>query len=499
VVVKCIRVPKDYEYDEELIQKICKIRREAYVWIRLSHNHILPFLGITMRADFGVVPALVSPWMENKSLSDYLELEFPQLSDHRKSELVGVRQVAAGLFYLHEGKSIVHGDLSGTNVLVDGSGKLRISHFELSMFLLQADNATFSSVHPGNPRWMAPEYVTPDLNLEDSEDSEIQSPDKPTKEGDIYSFGCVMLQILSGKEPYARLKNAEHVAGAIVLGRAPFNAVQIDMNSSQRQLSSQCLSREPKERPSIVEITTIVGHPPNATQPRGDWRRNPYPGPSNDSLHHRLSAKQSTTTPPAHQQYGSAHLSSHQHALPGRTSPSRRNNYNIEDIPTQSRFLQLPRNLFFNTRTSQIDEGIGLQERRTEVADVPFGQAAPRQYTARKVQRDRNQAREAREEEKRKAREVREADKQKAREAREADKQKAKETKNAKNTKNAPSSSQHSESNVNTQPGEGAQTQPTPGLHSVGLSTSSTPATAAASAVTTRWARFWSAACCISA
>jgi hypothetical protein len=63
------------------------------------------------------------------------------------------------------------------------------------MFLLQADNATISSVHPGNTRWMAPEYMTPDLDLEDSEDSEIQSPDKPTKEGDIYSFGCVMLQV----------------------------------------------------------------------------------------------------------------------------------------------------------------------------------------------------------------------------------------------------------------------------------------------------------------
>jgi hypothetical protein len=66
------------------------IRREACAWIRLSHDHILPFLGITMRADFGVLPALVSPWMENKSLSNYLELEFPQLSDRRKSELVGV-------------------------------------------------------------------------------------------------------------------------------------------------------------------------------------------------------------------------------------------------------------------------------------------------------------------------------------------------------------------------------------------------------------------------
>ncbi|KAJ8589878.1 kinase-like protein [Rhizopogon salebrosus TDB-379] len=377
VAVKCIRLPKDSEGDEELIQKICKIRREAYVWIRLSHNHILPFLGITIRADFGVVPALVSPWMENKSLSDYLELEFPQLSDHRKSELI--RQVAAGLFYLHEGKDIVHGDLSGTNVLVDDSGKLRISDFGLSMPLLKADNATFNSMHPGNARWMAPEHVTPDLDFEDSEEgSEIQSlQQQPTKEGDIYSFGCVMLQILSGKEPYARIKNVERVVGAIVLGMAPFHAVQIDMNVSHRQLSSQCLSREPGRRPSIVHITTTMGHLPNATRPRGDWRRNPYPGPSNDSPHHRLSAKHSTTTPPARQQYGSAHLSSHQHAPPGSTSPSRRNNYNIEDIPTQSRFLQLTRNPFFNTRNSRIEEGIELQERRTEVVDVPFGQAVP--------------------------------------------------------------------------------------------------------------------------
>jgi hypothetical protein len=67
-----------------------RIRREAYVWITLSHDHILPFLGITMRGDFGQFPALVSPWMENRSLSHYLKLEFPQLSDHRKLELVGV-------------------------------------------------------------------------------------------------------------------------------------------------------------------------------------------------------------------------------------------------------------------------------------------------------------------------------------------------------------------------------------------------------------------------
>jgi serine/threonine protein kinase len=66
-----------------------RIRREAYIWITLSHDHILPFLGITMRDDFGRLPALVSPWMENRSLGDYLK-QLPQLSDCRKLELVCV-------------------------------------------------------------------------------------------------------------------------------------------------------------------------------------------------------------------------------------------------------------------------------------------------------------------------------------------------------------------------------------------------------------------------
>ncbi|KAJ8582145.1 hypothetical protein M405DRAFT_831187 [Rhizopogon salebrosus TDB-379] len=86
VAVKCIWFPR--AHDEELIYKIGRrIRREAYVWITLSHNHILLFLGIIMRDDFGRFPALVSPWMENRSLSHYLKLEFPQLSEHRQLEL----------------------------------------------------------------------------------------------------------------------------------------------------------------------------------------------------------------------------------------------------------------------------------------------------------------------------------------------------------------------------------------------------------------------------
>ena len=78
-----------------------RIRREAYVWITLSHDHILPFLGITMRDDFARIPALVSPWMENRSLGDYLK-RTPQLPDCQKLELVGVSLLRQRQFILSD-------------------------------------------------------------------------------------------------------------------------------------------------------------------------------------------------------------------------------------------------------------------------------------------------------------------------------------------------------------------------------------------------------------
>ncbi|KAG0701065.1 kinase-like domain-containing protein [Suillus ampliporus] len=189
---------------------------------------------------FGPLPALLSPWMENGSLNDYLRREFSKLSDPRKLELI--KQVAAGLSYLH-GKDIVHGDLTGTNVLVDSAGRLRLADFGLSMILAEAENATFNSCHPGNTRWMAPEA------LED---------DKLTKAGDIYSYGCVMLQILSGKQPYEWIKTARAVMKAMFRELAPFNGVQ--SYGVCGQLSTRCLKRTSGERPTIDDIMGVLGH-----------------------------------------------------------------------------------------------------------------------------------------------------------------------------------------------------------------------------------------------
>ncbi|KAJ8580609.1 kinase-like protein [Rhizopogon salebrosus TDB-379] len=498
VAVKSIRFP---DLSEDRATKMYKsFDREIHVLARLKHPYVLPLHGTV--EGLGPFRALISPWMPKGNLDSYLRHAGETLTAMDRLRML--KQITQGLEYLHD-NGVIHGDLTSNNVLIAADGSPRIADFGISNIVMLS-NAAFSH-HTGAVRWTAPEIVVI------PEDQTIIQ--YGTKSSDIYALGGIMLQVLYGKQPYWWLRSPIHVVSAKFRGVEPIRT-SIKIEPNHLDFMRRCWLTDSTARPSVNDVLAFLQEhqvhfiQAGATRPSGDWRRNPYPGPSNDTLHHPNPSGRSPSS--ARQQYISPHLSSHGRAPPGRmiiSSPSRANNYNTETIPTQP-FLQLARNLFSNTQNSRVDEGIELQESHTEVVDVLPVRAVPRQYTARKVQRDRKQAkeereakkqkaREVREAEKQKAREVREAEKQKAREAREAEKQKARETKNAKNTKNAPGGSRLSESNVNPQPGEGAQTQPTPGSHSVGLSTSSTPATAAGSAVTMRWARFWSAACCISA
>ncbi|KAG1870696.1 kinase-like domain-containing protein [Suillus subalutaceus] len=239
VAIKSIRIPSSY--DSTLIRKVGqRIRREAYVWMQLSHDNILALEGVT--EGFGPLPALVTLWMDNGSLGDYLKQKVDLSRDKKLSMLT---EVAAGLEYLHC-KGIVHANLTPYNVLVSSDGRLHIGGFGLSVILAELDCPTFESCQPGSIRWTAPEML--DV-LEDG-------ATKPTKAADVYSYGCIMMLLCSGHAPYHSLISDFRVLAAVLRGQEPFREIT-GLEEDLKQLAQKCLSNSSECRPSASDIAEL--------------------------------------------------------------------------------------------------------------------------------------------------------------------------------------------------------------------------------------------------
>ncbi|KAJ7145880.1 kinase-like domain-containing protein, partial [Mycena epipterygia] len=167
-----------------------KFCREALVWRDLHHPNILPFIGID-RESFSSSLSMVSPWMEHGTILKYLEVHGRANMDKLLFE------IAQGLQYLHS-RNIVHGDLRGTNILINEEWSACLTDFGLSVF----SNATSSmrtSTRAGSLYWMAPELIEPDR---------FGGKFVRTPASDVYAFGCVCIEVYTGRPPFSELSEA---------------------------------------------------------------------------------------------------------------------------------------------------------------------------------------------------------------------------------------------------------------------------------------------------
>ena len=109
------------------------------------------------------------------------------------------KQILAGLDFLHSQK-VIHKDIKGANILVDAEGTVKLADFgcagELEKTLSDIENIV-SETLKGSVPWMAPEVV------------------KETGYGrrsDIWSFGCTILEMATGKIPWDEYNFENHVA-----------------------------------------------------------------------------------------------------------------------------------------------------------------------------------------------------------------------------------------------------------------------------------------------
>ncbi|KAK7060810.1 hypothetical protein VNI00_000543 [Paramarasmius palmivorus] len=217
-----------------------KFKQELNLWTTLDHDHILPFYGIV--TDLGPNIHMVSPWQEHGNALDYVKKH----PDADKMQLVS--GAASGFAYLHS-QNIVHGDVKCANILVNSTGKACICDFGVSKVIEEVTERSASQTltTSGSVRWLAPELIE-------------GSMPSPSKACDVYSFAMTILELYTGKHPWADLRrDASVIHDVIILKRTPGRPVAESIPDRVWDMMLECWQRDASSRPQMGDIAFALG------------------------------------------------------------------------------------------------------------------------------------------------------------------------------------------------------------------------------------------------
>ncbi|KIM47301.1 hypothetical protein M413DRAFT_64081 [Hebeloma cylindrosporum] len=206
--------------------------REAIHLRLMPHPHIVPCMGIVMSE---TMLRIISPWMENGDIVTYTK-KHPSVS---KKDLL--EQVADGLHFLQQYK-LVHGDLKGSNVLINDHGKACIADLGLSNLTSLSGMSNLSSA--GTYRYMSPERIVP-------EKFGMDTP-RATFSSDVFSFGMLVYEVYAGHPPFHGIRFEASAIPRIANGERPMRPRYIE--DEVWSLATRCWNESPKERPHIFEV-----------------------------------------------------------------------------------------------------------------------------------------------------------------------------------------------------------------------------------------------------
>ncbi|WWC58499.1 uncharacterized protein I303_101042 [Kwoniella dejecticola CBS 10117] len=222
--------------------EVTDVMREVELLKRFSHPSIVKYEGMSRDEEY---LNIVLEFVENGSLGQTLK-SFGNFNERLVSSYVA--KILEGLDYLHS-QGVVHCDLKAANILSTKNGNVKLSDFGVSLNLKAVENIKQDaktkgkeggkrvSEVAGTPNWMAPEVI---------------SLAGASFASDIWSLGCTIIELLTGKPPYSDITNSMTVLFRIVEDEMP--PIPGGISDGLTDFLKLCFIKDPNARPPAMML-----------------------------------------------------------------------------------------------------------------------------------------------------------------------------------------------------------------------------------------------------
>ncbi|XP_058191043.1 serine/threonine-protein kinase STY46 [Rhododendron vialii] len=224
-----IKVLKPERIDSDLQKEFAQ---EVFIMRKVRHKNVVQFIGACTKPP---TFCIVTEFMSGGSVYDYLH---KQKGTFKLPSLLRVAlDISKGMNYLHQ-NNIIHRDLKAANLLMDENEVVKVADFGVARVKSQTGVMTAET---GTYRWMAPEVIE----------------HKPyDHKADVFSFGIVLWELLTGKLPHEYLTPLQAAVGVVQKGLRP--TIPNNTHRKLAELLERCWQQEPNLRPDFCEVIDIL-------------------------------------------------------------------------------------------------------------------------------------------------------------------------------------------------------------------------------------------------